>query len=481
MANLSPISESPSSFHSHPSVGHVGITIPTIPIKPQNTTTGKTTKSKPRKRVNTAEKRSQHNAIERARRETLNGKFLSLARLLPSLATVRRPSKSAIVNGSISHLTHQRDQRLLAARILKEMKAERDDLLKEVNEWRKMNGYSPKESANEYTDEIDQINSVEKESFGEFSAMDGDNDDQDQEEDDTPSTNDSYDSINNNIAAIHGNFTQSNGLITPRSSTDIDSTLQQSLYPSTSPIDQRIPTVPTPVSAAGNTTGVNWSTEFALNLNQQMSNPTPSTATGQMNFVDTPTHSSFVDTPTHSSSPINIVSPTSDPARGMNPHHTPSPGSSHSSSVDPIVNVSNGSGGLPNGWNSQQLAMLEQHAAQAHTIMREHHQAQQHQLFNPMVGNTFNAMFHSAPTTPSSATATGLNSFNPFNGMGHGMGMELTQQMLSTMFPRSETNQVSVQDIHNAIRAGMGLGMGMGMNFGSANGGNNSPWTPTQA
>lgn len=33
-------------------------------------------KPKSRRRVNTAEKRVQHNAIERQRRETLNGKFL---------------------------------------------------------------------------------------------------------------------------------------------------------------------------------------------------------------------------------------------------------------------------------------------------------------------------------------------------------------------------------------------------------------------
>ena len=39
-------------------------------------------KPKSRRRVNTAEKRVQHNAIERQRRETLNGKFLVSTRYL---------------------------------------------------------------------------------------------------------------------------------------------------------------------------------------------------------------------------------------------------------------------------------------------------------------------------------------------------------------------------------------------------------------
>lgn len=37
---------------------------------------GKATKTKSRKRVNTAEKRASHNAVERQRREQLNGRFL---------------------------------------------------------------------------------------------------------------------------------------------------------------------------------------------------------------------------------------------------------------------------------------------------------------------------------------------------------------------------------------------------------------------
>lgn len=49
----------------------------------------------------TAERRATHNAIERARRESLNGRFLELARALPTMGNVKRPSKSVIVNKSL--------------------------------------------------------------------------------------------------------------------------------------------------------------------------------------------------------------------------------------------------------------------------------------------------------------------------------------------------------------------------------------------
>ncbi|KAJ2960344.1 hypothetical protein NQZ79_g4337 [Umbelopsis isabellina] len=51
--------------------------------------------------TNTAEKRMAHNAMERVRRETLNTKFQELAYALPTLRTVRRPSKSQIVQRAL--------------------------------------------------------------------------------------------------------------------------------------------------------------------------------------------------------------------------------------------------------------------------------------------------------------------------------------------------------------------------------------------
>jgi hypothetical protein len=89
-----------------------------------------------RKRTTTAERRATHNAVERARRETLNGRFLLLASLLPNLSQIRRPSKSAIVNSSIAHVNASKRHRLLAARITQELLRESEELRREVNEWR---------------------------------------------------------------------------------------------------------------------------------------------------------------------------------------------------------------------------------------------------------------------------------------------------------------------------------------------------------
>lgn len=48
-----------------------------------------------------AERRAEHNAIERARRESLNGKFQQLAFTLPNLQNDTRPSKSTIIDRTL--------------------------------------------------------------------------------------------------------------------------------------------------------------------------------------------------------------------------------------------------------------------------------------------------------------------------------------------------------------------------------------------
>ncbi|THV07005.1 hypothetical protein K435DRAFT_833946 [Dendrothele bispora CBS 962.96] len=92
------------------------------------------------RRPSTAERRATHNAVERARRETLNGRFQDLASLLPNLSQIRRPSKSAIVNSSIAYMHASRRHRLLASRELRLIKLETDSLRREVNEWRDQAG-----------------------------------------------------------------------------------------------------------------------------------------------------------------------------------------------------------------------------------------------------------------------------------------------------------------------------------------------------
>ncbi|KAF9259696.1 hypothetical protein L218DRAFT_1003551 [Marasmius fiardii PR-910] len=113
--------------------------LPTLPNTASDTTSGTTGpsgKRKPSRRANTAERRATHNAVERARRETLNGRFLDLAKMLPNLSQIRRPSKSAIVNSSIAHIHASRRHRALAARELRMLKLETDHLRRELNEWR---------------------------------------------------------------------------------------------------------------------------------------------------------------------------------------------------------------------------------------------------------------------------------------------------------------------------------------------------------
>ncbi|KAF9257833.1 hypothetical protein L218DRAFT_990845 [Marasmius fiardii PR-910] len=94
-----------------------------------------------KRRNPTAEdRRATHNAMERARRETLNKKFLELAKLLPSIPQHRRPTQSLIVNSSISYVHASRRHRSVAARELSALHTEVEQLREEVNSWRDQAG-----------------------------------------------------------------------------------------------------------------------------------------------------------------------------------------------------------------------------------------------------------------------------------------------------------------------------------------------------
>jgi hypothetical protein len=107
-----------------------------VAAQPASNSSNSPLKRKPSRRANTAERRATHNAVERQRRETLNGRFLDLAALLPNLSQIRRPSKSSIVNNSIAHIHASRRHRLMASRELRLLKLESDALRRELNEWR---------------------------------------------------------------------------------------------------------------------------------------------------------------------------------------------------------------------------------------------------------------------------------------------------------------------------------------------------------
>lgn len=132
---LSSTDSRPSTANSAPNAFAAGESIMT-PTIASTQAAGGAVRRKPARRANTAERRATHNAVERQRRETLNGRFLDLAALLPNLATVRRPSKSAIVNSSIALVHTQRRFRAIAARELRALALEAENLRREVNEWR---------------------------------------------------------------------------------------------------------------------------------------------------------------------------------------------------------------------------------------------------------------------------------------------------------------------------------------------------------
>ncbi|KAJ7771295.1 hypothetical protein DFH07DRAFT_803942 [Mycena maculata] len=85
---------------------------------------------------NSAERRASHNAVERQRRENLNGRFLDLAAMLPNLTHIRRPTKSSIVNSTIAHVHASRRHRSYASQQVRTLQEECDSLRREVNEWR---------------------------------------------------------------------------------------------------------------------------------------------------------------------------------------------------------------------------------------------------------------------------------------------------------------------------------------------------------
>jgi regulator of replication initiation timing len=96
-----------------------------------------------KKNTNSAERRANHNAVERARRESLNTKFQELAHALPSLAQVRRPSKSIIVQKSLDFIYTARQKDDLHDKEMRSIRNENDLLREEINKLREKLGLEP--------------------------------------------------------------------------------------------------------------------------------------------------------------------------------------------------------------------------------------------------------------------------------------------------------------------------------------------------
>ncbi|KAJ2646976.1 hypothetical protein IWW40_005026 [Coemansia sp. RSA 1250] len=106
--------------------------------------------------VDHAVRRATHNAIERARRESLNGQFQDLASAVPGLVHVRRPSKAVIVEKSLEYI--RSFQKNLARRddYIKRLQLRNVALHDEVNRLRSQLGLEPLSDSCEPTAELDE-------------------------------------------------------------------------------------------------------------------------------------------------------------------------------------------------------------------------------------------------------------------------------------------------------------------------------------
>ncbi|KAK9764224.1 hypothetical protein K7432_008455 [Basidiobolus ranarum] len=96
-----------------------------------------------KKCVNSAQKRANHNAVERARRECLNNKFQELAWAIPSLHYVRKPSKSIIVQKSLDFVQRAKSYSHVYVKEVDNLRSENKTLREELNELRLQMGLPP--------------------------------------------------------------------------------------------------------------------------------------------------------------------------------------------------------------------------------------------------------------------------------------------------------------------------------------------------
>ncbi|KAJ2776721.1 hypothetical protein GGI15_004758 [Coemansia interrupta] len=90
-----------------------------------------------------AQRRATHNAIERARRESLNGQFQDLASAVPALIHVRRPSKAIIVEKSLDYIRGFKEHLSNRDQYIKKLQLRNLALHDEVNMLRKQLGMEP--------------------------------------------------------------------------------------------------------------------------------------------------------------------------------------------------------------------------------------------------------------------------------------------------------------------------------------------------
>ncbi|KAI9256206.1 hypothetical protein BY458DRAFT_492638 [Sporodiniella umbellata] len=103
-----------------------------------------------------AERRAEHNAVERARRECLNSKFQKLAETLPNLHTYRRPSKGKIVEKALDYIVQSRRREEQYQQEIKQLQYENKRL---------SSSFNPQETYNSTPGTINEIDYFSKECY----------------------------------------------------------------------------------------------------------------------------------------------------------------------------------------------------------------------------------------------------------------------------------------------------------------------------
>ncbi|CEP14811.1 hypothetical protein [Parasitella parasitica] len=136
-----------------------------------------------------AERRAEHNAIERARRESLNVKFQQLAFTLPNLQNDTRPSKSTIIDRTLDFVKNaiQKEERYL--RRIKELEkfnsyllSESDKRLQHKKSKKSHSSPSPVMPAFDASPVVDNASSIHSDK--DIQDIDQDNNDEDDDQDD---------------------------------------------------------------------------------------------------------------------------------------------------------------------------------------------------------------------------------------------------------------------------------------------------------
>ncbi|KAJ2793457.1 hypothetical protein H4R20_006535, partial [Coemansia guatemalensis] len=114
--------------------------------------------------VDHAQRRATHNAIERARRESLNGQFQDLASAVPALIHVRRPSKATIVEKSLEYIRTFKEHLGNRDQYIKKLQLRNLSLHDEVNRLRSQLGLEPLAETSEIQGELEDPSALALES-----------------------------------------------------------------------------------------------------------------------------------------------------------------------------------------------------------------------------------------------------------------------------------------------------------------------------